>query len=95
MRMRQPVHGSNKLLLSQRRCLLRTEFSQLLGLLRVLFVKQVYVCIFSDKFISIELGHSGMFLVVVMSLRHGANGGFGNEKTRWFHRTPFDVLQMV
>ena len=47
----RPAHSSTDLLLSQQLCLLRTEFPQLLSLLRTLMVKQGYFLSFSDKFI--------------------------------------------
>ena len=51
MRVCRPTRCSIGLLLSQQLCLLSTEFSQLLGLLRVLLLKQGYFLSFGDKFI--------------------------------------------
>ena len=53
----RPSHSSMKLLLlSQQLCLKNTKFSQLLGLLRDLLVKQGYFLPFGDKYILDELG---------------------------------------
>ena len=61
--MRRPAHSSMELLLSQQLRLLSTEFSQLLGLLRALLVKQGYFLPLGDKFILNEPSYSGMLLV--------------------------------
>ncbi|CAI5725094.1 unnamed protein product [Hyaloperonospora brassicae] len=58
--MRRPAHSSMELLLSQQLRLLSTEFSQLLGLLRALLVKQGYFLPLESKFIVDELGDSSM-----------------------------------
>ena len=84
-----------ELLLSQQLCLLSTELSQLLGLLRALLVKQSYFLPFSDKFILDEPGYSGMLLVSVKRLQHGANGGLAYGRAHSPYRTPFEVTQMV
>ena len=64
----RPTHISIELLLSQQLCLLSTDFSLLLGLLRALLVKQGYFLSFSDKFILNEPGYSGMLLFYVKRL---------------------------
>ena len=89
-----PAHSSIEFLLSQQLCLLSTEFSQLLGLSRALLVKQGYFLFFGDKFILNEPDYSGMLLVSVKRLQHGAKGGFACGRTHTFYRTPFDVTQM-
>ena len=73
----RPSHSSMKLLLlSQQLCLKSTKFSQLLGLLRALLVKQGYFLPFGDKYILDELGFSSMLLVFIKRLQHGANRSF-------------------
>ena len=72
----RPAHSSIPLLLSQQLCLLSTEFSQLLDLLRALLVMLGYFISFGDKLILDKLGYSGMLLVSVKRLQHGADNDF-------------------
>ena len=83
------------MLLSQQFILLSTEFFQRLSLLSALLVKQGYFFAFGDNFILNELGYSGMLLVPVKGLQHGANGGFTDGRTHSFYRSSFDDTQMV
>ena len=90
----RPAHISMELLLSQQLCLLSTKFSQLLGLLRSLLVKQGYLLPLGDKFILDEPGYRGMLLVSVKRLQHGANGDLAYGINHAFYRTPFNITQM-
>ena len=58
-RVRRPDHSSIKLLLSQQLSMLGTEFSQLLGLLRDLLVKQRYFLYFCYNLIWMNLDIAG------------------------------------
>ena len=64
-------------------------------MLRTLLAKHGYFLSFSNKFILNEPGYSGMLLISVKRLQHGANDGFADGKTNSFYRTPFEVTQMV
>ena len=58
-------------------------------------MRQGYSISFGDKFILNEPGYSGMSLVSVKRLLHGANGEFAQGRTHTSYRTPFDITQMV
>ena len=95
MRVCRSAHSSIELLLSQHLCLLSTESSQLLGVLRALLVNQGYFLSFGATFMLNEPGDGGMLLVSVKRLQHYANGSFEYGRTHAFYRTPFDATQMV
>ena len=89
--MRRPALSSIKLLLSQQLCLLSTELSQLLGLLRALLVKQGYFFLFDARFMLNELGDSGMFLVSVKRILNSANDSVAYGRTHSSYRVAFEV----
>ena len=89
------AHISIELLLSQQLCLLITEFSQLIGLLITLMVKQGFFLSLSDKLILNEPAYSGMLSVSVERIHHGANCDIAYGRTHAFYRTPFHVTQII
>ena len=77
------AHRSIDLLMSQQLCLLSTEFSQHIGMLRAFLVKQGFFLSLNDKFILNEPGYSGMLLISVKAFL-SANGDVLNSSTYTF-----------
>ena len=93
-RMRRPAYSSIKLLLSHQLSLLSTEFSQLLGLLRVLLVKQGYFLPFGSKFMLNEPGDGGMLLVSVKRLQHSSDANVTHGRAHSLYRSPLEITQI-
>ena len=89
--MRRPAHSSIELLLSQQLCLLSTQFSQLVGLIRALLVMQGYFLSFSVKFLLNEPGDRGMQLVSVKRFQHGGNADVAHGRAHSPYRAPFEI----
>ena len=53
-------------------------------------MKEGYFLSFGGKFILNDHGYSGMLLVSVKRLQHGANGNFAYGRRHEFYRTPFE-----